>query len=96
MKKWVNAEGKIISSRIPDYVYVSMQELADSKGMSLSAYIRQILTNGVDRKKGKSENVYVPTPLYNPKIHKAGDKVKIIKGKREIIVTVPDADGNTF
>ena len=34
-------------------------------------------------------------PLYNPQIHRAGDIVRMTKGKREVIVTIPefDADG---
>ena len=35
-------------------------------------------------------------PLYNPSIHRAGDTVRVIKGRREIVTTIPelDIDGN--
>ena len=35
-------------------------------------------------------------PLYNPAIHRAGDTVKVLRGKREVIITIPrlDAGGN--
>ena len=96
MKKYRNVEGKVISSRVPENVYVSMQELADSKGLSLSAYICLILSRGIEKKKGQTENVYVS--VYNPKIHKAGDRVMVQKGKKMVEVEVPevDADGNIF
>jgi len=37
-----------------------------------------------------------PNPLYNPAIHRAGDTVRVLRGKREVTVTIPqlDADGN--
>lgn len=36
------------------------------------------------------------TPLYNPSIHRAGDMVRVLRGKREIEIVIPelDADGS--
>ena len=37
-------------------------------------------------------------PLYNPSLHRAGDTVRVLRGKREVTVVIPklDADGNVI
>ena len=37
-------------------------------------------------------------PLYNPTEHRVGDTVRVLKGRREVVVTIPevDADGNAI
>ncbi|KKN70404.1 hypothetical protein LCGC14_0430990 [marine sediment metagenome] len=39
-----------------------------------------------------------PVPLYNPSLHRPGDTVRVLRGKREVIVTIPelDADGRVI
>ena len=32
-------------------------------------------------------------PLYNPSTHRAGDTVRILKGKRQVTITIPELDG---
>jgi len=46
--------------------------------------------------RSNSGNVKPNIPLYNPVIHKAGDTVRVLKGKREVTITIPglDAEGN--
>ncbi len=43
----------------------------------------------------ENENVQPNIPLYNPSIHKAGDTVRVLRGKREVVTLIPelDADG---
>ena len=46
--------------------------------------------------RGYRQNDDKVIPLYNPSIHKAGDTVRVLKGKREVTLTIPelDADGH--
>ena len=37
-----------------------------------------------------------PIPLYNPQVHRAGDTVRMTKGKREVIVTIPELDADGY
>ena len=41
-------------------------------------------------------NVKPNIPFYNPVIHRAGDIVRVLKGKREVTIIIPrlDAEGN--
>lgn len=35
-----------------------------------------------------------PIPLYNPSNHRPGDTVRVIRGKREVVITIPELDAN--
>ena len=89
----------VISIRVSDSVYTTLQELAGKKGLTVSAFIKEKVEGLVVKVGNHSVNNNVNTiPIYNPAIHKAGDTVRIFKGKREVIVTIPelDAEGNSI
>ena len=46
--------------------------------------------------KGVTSSIVDAIPLYNPAIHRAGARVRIQRGKREVTITIPglDAEGN--
>uniref|UniRef100_A0A6M3IGL9 Uncharacterized protein n=1 Tax=viral metagenome TaxID=1070528 RepID=A0A6M3IGL9_9ZZZZ len=47
MSKWDKAEGKVISVRIPEYVYAFIKGRADDLGVTVGEYVRNTLTKGV-------------------------------------------------
>lgn len=46
----------------------------------------------------ESKKVQPDIPLYNPSLHRSGDTVRVLRGKREVVVTIPilDADSNAI
>ena len=89
MSKWRDIPGKVVSARVSENVYTLLQDRARAKGLSLGAYVSQVLSNGMNAK------VSTPTiPLYNQAIHKAGDSVMVRRGKTLIETIVPELDGD--
>ena len=88
MSKWRDIPGKVVSARVTENVYTLLQDRARTKGLSLGAYVSQVLSNGITKP-------YTPTiPLYNEAIHKAGDTVMVRRGKTLIEAVVPELDGD--
>ena len=52
MSKWKHISGRVVSARVSEGVYTYLQDMAAGKGMTVSVYVRQILTNGVEKHKG--------------------------------------------
>jgi len=55
-------------------------------------HLRQVIKN-IDNKLQES---VTKIPLYDPMIHKPGDRVTVLKGKRQVEIIIPqlDDDGN--
>lgn len=79
----------IISLRLPDSVYAILSDRATNRGLSIGQYIQGQIIHSVNATKPQ---------LYDPLIHKAGDRVLVRKGRKLIETTVPeiDADGNVI
>ena len=74
-----------ITIRLPDDVVKSLQDKAQKQGLSTSGeYIKAQILKGF-----RSESTI---PIYNPDIHKVGDRVLIRQGKGLIEVIVPEID----
>lgn len=86
----------VVSIRLPDSVYAILKERA--KDLSVSEHIkRQILrsvnkpVNTIDARATHQAN---GLPLYNPQLHKAGERVLVKKGGRLIEAIVPEIDAD--
>ena len=92
----------MVGIRLGDDVHAIIKERADKKGLTVAAYItEQIMrsANGINHSVNNVVNTIQPDsqatpPLYNPSIHKVGDRVLMPKGKRVVEATVPDVDAD--
>lgn len=73
---------------IPEELYSALGARAQAKSQSLSDYLISCLAYIISK----------GIPLYNPAIHKAGDRVLVRKGKKLVEAIVPeiDADGQVI
>ena len=80
----------VIGIRLPDDIVLTLQDRADKQGLSVGEYIKiQIL-----KSLNQSVNAIEIPPVYNPAIHKSGDKVRVMKFKKWQEVVVPEIDGD--
>ena len=82
-----------VTIRLDDLAYKELQGLAGKK--SVNAFIKDKVVGYLEKVRSVHQGVHT-IPIYNPKVHKAGDRVLVRKGKSLIEMTVPilDADGN--
>ena len=80
----------VVGIRLSDSVYTILKERA--KGLTVGEYIKSQILKSLNHSAITTKLLQ----LYNPTIHKSGDKVLISKGKRlvEAVVPVIDADGH--
>ena len=97
----------MIGIRVSDSVNTRLKELADKKGLSISAFIKWKVEDFVSRAsvntKPSQDDVKLSRqdvsltsqpglPIYNPAVHPAGTHVLIKQGKEWIEAIVPDLD----
>jgi hypothetical protein len=101
----------MVGIRIDESDYNILKERADAKELTVSAYIKQRIVDSihtvnkvvntmveapyVDNQVKVVQNPYQVTPIFNPRVHKTGDKVRKWDGGKwvECIVPQVDADG---
>ena len=76
-----------VGIRLEDSIVIALRKRAKPMGLTVGQYIKGQIMKSV------SANTIRPQ-LYNPLIHKAGDKVLIRQGKRFIEQIVPNLDGD--
>ena len=91
----------VLSIRIDDKLYTTLKARASDKKQSLSEYLTACLVY-ISKQNGPTtpmtSRTMAATPslqLYNPSVHKTGDRVLVRHGKQlvEAIVPALDADG---
>ena len=96
----------VISIRVTDEIYGLILEQAEKRGVSVGEFVRgkveayahsvntikaEVSVNTIKRGENVPSGVY---PLYNPAVHKVGDKVLMRQGKRLVLAVVPELDGD--
>ena len=86
--------------RLPDEVAEWLKSRANGK--SVGVYIKDMITRAYEKRSKPSDyttnpvsasDYTTPAPtVYNPSIHKAGDRVMVWKGKRLVETVVPRVD----
>ena len=97
--RWGYASGRVVSIRLPDSVYATLEAKAHSKGLRLGEYVKDVLCKGaskIDADPTDSVNGSQSTPLYNPAIHRAGDTVLVKRGKSMVEATIPELDSDGY
>lgn len=100
---------QVLSVRLAESEMYTLRERADKQGLTIGGYIKlqilKSLNHSVNTKDVRTPiDAVSPSvqregkasvPLYNPSIHRAGDRVLVQKGKRLIETVIPklDADG---
>ena len=86
----------VISVRLPDRIVATLAERANKQDISIGEYIRQQIIKSCSVNATHSVNTI---PLYNPRIHRTGDTVRMKdRTGHMVVVTMPelDADGNVI
>ena len=92
----------VISVRLPDKVVAMLAERANRQDLSIGEYIKAQILKSLNGANPPLNDSYgrdsQAIPLYNPSIHKPGDRVLVKQGKRLIAAVVPelDVDGNAM
>ena len=82
----------MVGIRLKEDIYEILKVRA--KGKSVAEYIKLQILKSVAQNRSEItiENPIKPLPLYNPAIHKAGDRVLMRVGKKLIPTVVPELD----
>jgi predicted DNA-binding protein len=102
----------MVGIRIPDEVHGKLKIKADILGLTVSAYITKRIVDSVNQSPSHSVNSIelekpdnhsvnqidnqINIPTFNPKIHKAGDKVKKWDGSKWVVCIVPEVDAEGY
>lgn len=73
----------VISVRLPDNIVAILTERA--KDISVGEYLRQQIIKGCSHDSPSVNTI----PVYDPAIHKEGDRVMVRRGKRLVETIVP-------
>lgn len=84
---------RVLACRIPGGIYEEFVRLAKLERLTPGEKLKNVVVMGVQRKR---VNTPEKIPIYDARIHKAGDRVLVRKGKSLVETVVPelDADGN--
>lgn len=84
----------VVGIRLPDKIIAMLAERANRQDLSIGEYIKRQIIKSCSV--NASVNAIKPTQVYNPSVHKPGDRVLVKRGSRLVEAVVPqvDADGH--